>query len=189
MPPFDTEQARWFSLEVLPHEAALRAYLRSQFPRLQDSDDVIQETYTRLLREKDAGRIQHPRAFMFTAARNVALDLFRRRRTAGADAVTHLDPANVVEERPDAAEVLNQRQELELLAEAVRTLPERCRQVIMLRYLKGLSYKEIATVLGVSTETVKTHMAKGVLRCSEYFAARGLCHERTGLSLASDPDE
>ncbi len=189
MPPLDTEQSRWFAMEVLPHEAALRAYLRSQFPRLQDSDDVIQETYTRLLREKDAGRIQHPRAFMFTAARNVALDLFRRRRTAGADAITHWDVANVVEERPNAAEVFDQRQQLELLAEAVRTLPERCRQVIMLRYLKGSSYKEIATLLGISTETVKTHMAKGVLRCTEFFEARGLRHERAGFPPVSDRDE
>jgi RNA polymerase sigma-70 factor (ECF subfamily) len=189
MPPLDAEQSRWFAMEVLPHEAALRAYLRAQFPRLQDSDDVIQETYTRLLREKDAGRLRHPRAFLFTAARNVALDLFRRRRTAGADAVTHWDAANVVEERPDAAEALNQRQELELLAEAVRTLPERCRQVIMLRYLKGHSYKEIAALLAISPETVKTHMAKGVLRCAEFFEARGLHRERVPLPSAADRHE
>ena len=188
MPPFDTEQSRWFAMEVLPHEAALRAYLRSQFPRLQDSDDVIQETYTRLLREQGTGRIQHPRAFMFTTARNLALDLFRRRRTARADAVTHFDSANVVEERPDAAEVPNQRQELEFLVAAVQTLPERCRQVIMLRYLKGFSYKEIAALLGISVETVKTHMAKGVLRCSEYFEAHGLCSKRTGFALGPDQD-
>jgi RNA polymerase sigma-70 factor (ECF subfamily) len=47
----------------------------------------------------------------------------------------------------------------------------------MLRYLKGCSYKEIAAILGVSTETVKTHMAKGVERCTEYFAAHGLLEE------------
>jgi RNA polymerase sigma factor (sigma-70 family) len=186
MPPSDPEYSRWFALEVQPHEAALRAYLRARFPKLADPDDVIQETYTRLLREKDAGRIQHPRAFLFTAARNVALDLFRRRRTSGADAIPHSDPSNVVEERPDAAEALIHQQELELLAEAVRTLPDRCRQVIMLRYLKGCSYKEIAALLDVSTETVKTHMAKGVRRCAEYFEARGLRPERTGLGL--DPD-
>jgi len=186
MPPQETEQARWFAVEVQPHEAALRAYLRAQFPLLQDADDIIQETYTRLLREKDAGRIRHTRAFMFTAARNVALDFFRRRRTAGADAITHPGAADVVEERPDAAEALSQRQELDLLAEAVRILPERCRQVIMLRYLKGCSYKEIATLLDVSPETVKTHMAKGVRRCAEFFEARGLLRERSLLPL--DPE-
>ena len=189
MPPLDTEQSRWFALEVQPHEPALRAYLRSRFPFLQDFDDVIQETYTRLLREKDAGRIQHPRAFMFTAARNVALDLFRRRRTSGADAIPHSLPPDVVEERPNAAEALSQRQELEILAEAVRTLPDRCRQVIMLRYLKGHSYKEIAALLDVSTETVKTHMAKGVRRCADYFEARGLLPPHSPFAYDPSRDE
>lgn len=182
MPPSDTEQSRWFAVEVQPHETALRAYLRSRFPLLPDCDDVIQETYRRLLREKDAGRIRHTRAFMFTAARNVALDVFRRRKTAGTEPIPHSGAIDVVEERPDAAEALSQRQELEILTDAVRTLPDRCRQVIMLRYLKGCSYKEIAGLLDVSTETVKTQMAKGVRRCAEYFEARGVLRERTGLA-------
>lgn len=189
MPPSDTEQTRWFTLEVQPHEAALRAYLRSRFPLLHDCDDVIQETYRRLLREKDAGRIRHPRAFLFTAARNVALDVFRRRKTAGTEPITHPAAENVLDDRPDAAEVLSQRQELEILTDAVRTLPDRCRQVIMLRYLKGCSYKEIAHLLDISTETVKTQMATGVRRCTEYFEARGLLPGQSPLPRVADSDE
>lgn len=185
MPPSDLEQSRWFALEVQPHEQALRSYLRGRFPRLRDSDDVIQEAYTRLLREHAAGRVRHVRAFLFTAARNVALDLFRRRQHSGDDAVTHSSPPDVVEERPDAAETLSQRQELELLGDAVRSLPERCRQVIMLRYLKGCSYKEIAALLDISPETVKTQIAKGVQRCADYFEARGL---RPALTASSEND-
>ncbi|HYC70161.1 MAG TPA: sigma-70 family RNA polymerase sigma factor [Opitutaceae bacterium] len=173
MPPPDLEQSRWFALEVQPHEPALRSYLRGRFPRLRDCDDVIQEAYARLLREHEAGRVRHVRAFLFTAARNVALDVFRRRQHAGEN-ITHSAPTDVVEERPDAGESLSQRQELELLAAAVRNLPERCRQVVMLRYLKGCSYKEIAALLAISPETVKTQIAKGVQRCAEYFEARGL---------------
>jgi RNA polymerase sigma-70 factor (ECF subfamily) len=44
----------------------------------------------------------------------------------------------------------------------------------MLRYLDGLAYKEIADQLGISPETVKVHMAKGMRRCAAFFAARGL---------------
>lgn len=175
----ETEQSRWFSMEVQPHEAALRAYLHARFPMLRDADDIVQETYTRLLKEKNAGRIRHARALMFTVARNAALDFFRRRRTVPFEPITHLTAANVIEEAPHAAETISQQQELEILAQAVQTLPTRCRQVIMLRYLKGSSYKEIAATLGVSTETVKTHMAKGVKLCADYFAVRGLLQERS----------
>ncbi|HET7535849.1 MAG TPA: RNA polymerase sigma factor [Candidatus Didemnitutus sp.] len=183
MPPSDLEQSHWFATEVQPHEPALRSYLQGRFPLLHDLDDVVQETYTRLMREKAAGRVRHVRAFMFTAARNVALDLFRRRRTAGADVIPHSASPDVVEDAPDAAETFDHRQELEILTEAVSSLPQRCRQVIMLRYLKGCSYKEIAALLGVSPETVKTHIANGVQRCAEYFEARGLLNSRLPQSL------
>ena len=56
----------------------------------------------------------------------------------------------------------------------MRALPDRCRQVIMLRYLDNLTYKEIGAQLGISPETVKVHMAKGMRRCAAFFADRGL---------------
>ena len=183
MPPPDADQSRWFTVEVQPHESALRSYLQSRFPNLGDFDDVVQETYRRLLREHAAGRIRHVRSFMFTAARNVALDLFRRRKHGAVAVVPHSAELDVVEERPDAGETISQQQELDILTQAVQSLPERCRQVIMLRYLKGCSYQEIADILGISTETVKTHMAKGVQRCAEYFEARGILRERARLKL------
>ena len=68
------------------------------------------------------------------------------------DDVTHFDESSVLVDRPDVAELVNREQELEILAEAVRALPDRCRQVIMLRYLDGLAYKEIAVQLGISPE-------------------------------------
>ena len=186
MPPQDTEQARWFAIEVQPHESALRNYLQTRFPQLRDFDDVVQEAYRRVLREQAAGRIRHVRAFLFTAARNVALDLFRRRKHAPLAPIPPAANLDVVEDRPDAAETLSQQQELEILADAVRTLPDRCREVILLRYMKSFSYQEIADCLGISTETVKTHMAKGVQRCTEYFETRGILRERLSCGLQRD---
>lgn len=174
MPP--TEQARWFAEEVHPHEPALRAYLQARFPTLADHDDLVQETYTRLLRAKDTVGVRYPKAFLFTAARNAAFDLFRRRRAHPTESVTDQTELVALDEQPSAAEALDQRYELEVLADAVRSLPDRCRQVIMLRYLDGLAYKEIADQLGISPETVKVHMAKGMRRCAAFFAERGLLY-------------
>lgn len=157
-----------------PYEPALRAYLHGRFPSLQDQDDIVQDTYARLLRAKAAGTIRHPKAFLFTTARNAALDFFRRKRAVSIDDVTHFDESSVLVDRPDLVETVSREQELEILAGAVRSLPDRCRQVIMLRYLDGLAYKEIAVQLDISPETVKAQMAKGMRRCAEYFRERGL---------------
>lgn len=80
----------------------------------------------------------------------------------------------MLEEQGGTIEHIDQQYELGVLADAVRALPERCRQVIMLRYLDNLGNKEIAAQLGISPETVKVHLAKGMRRCAAYFGERGL---------------
>ena len=58
----------------------LRSWMRSLFPTLPDMDDLVQESYLRLLRAKEAGRVRYAKAFLFTTARHIALDFFRRRQ-------------------------------------------------------------------------------------------------------------
>ena len=168
-----SEQSRWFAEEVQPHEPALRSYLRATFPSLLDIDDLVQESYARLIRAKQAGRIDYVRAFLFTTARNAALDIFRRRQVVAIDAIGDLSELRVLVEAPDAAETMSKQQELELLAEAVRGLPERCRQVLTLRLLYALPQKKIAAQLGISEHTVKAQLAKGMRRCTVFFEQRG----------------
>ena len=180
-PAHSFERARWFAEVVQPFEPALRAYLRGRFPSLTDQDDIVQDTYTRLFRAREAGEIRHPKAFLFTTARNAALDFFRHQRVISVVDVTRFDESSVLTAQPDVAEQASRAQEFEFLADAMTTLPDRCRQVIMLRYYDALSYQEIATQLGVSIETVKTQMARGTRRCAEYFRERGL--------LKSNPPE
>lgn len=169
-----SDHARWFAEEVQPHEGALRSYLRSVFPRFPDIDDLVQESYARLLRAKELGRVSYAKAFLFTTARNAALDFFRRSKIAPIDAVADLAELSVVEDKPDAAEAVNKQQELELLSAAVQTLPDRCRQVLTLRLLYGLSHREIAAELGIAENTVKVQLAKGMRRCADYFHERGV---------------
>src|SRR5688572_20879451 len=84
------EQARWFSEHVHPHEPALRAFLSKRFPSLPDHDDLVQETYARLLRLNEPDRLAHPKAFLFTTARNAAIDLFRRRNRHPQESINEI---------------------------------------------------------------------------------------------------
>jgi RNA polymerase sigma-70 factor (ECF subfamily) len=169
-----TEQARWFTEHVQPHEPALRAYLSKRFPTLPDHDDLVQETYVRMLRVRDPSRLEYAKAFLFTTARNAAIDLFRR---SGRVAHTPIDDSaelRPLEEPVGVVESLERQQRLEVLLEALGGLPERCREVMMLRYLDGFACKEIAAHLGISLGTVKNHLLKGVHACVRHFEARGL---------------
>jgi RNA polymerase sigma-70 factor (ECF subfamily) len=164
----------WFAEEVQPYEQALRAYLLKRFPSLPDHDDLVQETYARLLRAREKGRLTHAKAFLFTAARNVAIDMLRRRRVVTHQPISEFEELPVLEETPALDETFEHQQRLELLTESILALPARCRQVMMLRHLDGLAYKEIARQLGISPETVKVHMLKGVRDCHAFFRKQGL---------------
>ena len=169
-----SDQARWFSAHVQPNEPALRAYLQKRFPTLPDHDDLVQETYVRTLRAYEGGRVTHAKAFLFTTARNAAIDFFRRRRGQDHREISETSAMPVLDEAPGIGEVIEHEQRLEVLLEAILALPDRCRQVMMLRHLDGLAYKEIAERLGISPETVKVHMIKGVKDCTRFFHQRGL---------------
>lgn len=174
MPPPDSEQARWFLEEVQPHEPMLRAYLHRKFPQLTDVDDVVQESYLKIFRARVEGRLHSARGFLFTAARNLALDIFRRRRTAPFADTAPGDQWLVLEGGPGAAELASREQELDLLAQAIEALPLRCRQVLKLRKIYGLSHREIAARLGISERTVNVQVGHGVRRCGEFLRARGV---------------
>jgi len=138
--------SQWFAEEVQPHERSLRGGIADVFPSLPTSMTWCRN---RMAPHSRQGRRPHqPRkAFLFTTARNAALDFFRHRRVVAIDAVANLGELSVLEDRPDASEALNKQQELGLLAVAVRQLPDRCREVLTLRLLYAMSHKEIAADL------------------------------------------
>lgn len=165
---------RWFIDEVLPHGPALRAWLLSRYPAIADVDDVVQESFARVLRAQAAAPIGAPKAFLFSTARNLALDQLRRRQVVTIDSVAEIESLSVSDGAPTAADTAAHHQELQLLTQAIQSLPERCRQVLTLRKIYGLSQKEIAAQLGISEHTVEAQVGNGVRRCSEFLARRGL---------------
>lgn len=169
-----SEDARWFTEGAKPDEPALRAYLLRRFPAMPDHDDLVQDTYVRLIRARARGRLNYTRALLFAVARSVAIDWFRRRGKRPHEPLVENAELPALDETRDAAAALEHRQRLALLVEAVGALPRRCREVMILRHVEGLSYREISERLAVSPETVKTHAARGLRMCIAYFRDRGM---------------
>lgn len=173
MPPCDPETAHWFAEHVHPHEGALRGYLHGVVGP-GDVDDLVQETYARLLRARARGPVGHPRGLLFATARNAARDLFRRRSTANTFPIAEMDESRVFDAAPNAAESASRQQESDLLAAAIAELPPRCREILVLRKFENLSHREIAEKLGISVHTVEAQLTKALHRCEEFFARHGL---------------
>lgn len=175
--PPTPELSRWFTEQIQPHEPKLRAWLRARFPQLDDLDDLVQDTYLRLFRTKGEGKFEQPKAYLYTTARNAALDRCRRRQIVSFAPITELPTLDVPEDAPDASAVSDLHSKIDVLASALETLPKRCREVLILRKHYGLSHKEIAEKLGISTNTVNAQITLGMFRCRAYFRDNGLLDE------------
>jgi RNA polymerase sigma-70 factor (ECF subfamily) len=172
-PPND----RWFEAELRPHEPALKSWLHARFPNLPEVDDIAQEAAVRLWqRQAKAGAapLRSAKAALFAIARNAVIDLLRRKAVAKTELVAEMAQLPVLDESGDVVRTVVARQELELLAEAVASLPTRCRQVVTLTKVYGLTEREVAERLGISENTVRTQVVRGMERCTGYLRERGV---------------
>ena len=174
MKPPDLEFDQWYKAELLPHVAELRGWLLARYPTLPDVENLVQDSLVRVYRARTECKVKSPKALLYTVARNRALDQMRRQKIITFESMTEDGVSSVYMNDVDIRESVSKHEEIELLAEAIRTLPERCRQVVTLRTAYGLSQREIASRLGITENTVERHMSKGIRRCTEFFAQRGL---------------
>lgn len=142
----------------------LLRYLRELLVRREDAEDVVQETYVRLMRAGNALQSEmHIRASMFRAATNLAYDRFRQRRAHGRQDDAGL--TDLPDEAPQAERVVAIEQALRLVERTLLELPPRCRQVFLLRTFHEWGYETIAERLGISKRTVEREMQTALDAC------------------------
>ena len=169
------ESLRRFLDEAHAHRASLRRWLRARFPSITDTENLIHESLARVWRALAAQTVaSSPRALLFTTAHHLAIDQVRRDRIARVELVGEYNDLPVAEDAPTPADAAARTQELALLTEAIQALPERCRQVLTLRKIYGLSQKEIAARLGIAEHTVEAQVANGMRRCAHFLGRHGL---------------
>ena len=150
----------------------LRSYLTGILRSEADADDVAQEAFLRLHRCGDLAAYGNPRAVLFKTAYRLALNCLRSRRSNPLD--RSLSMLDEIATAPEAAatveEALIAREQEKAYGRALAKLPPRCRQVIELRTVQELSYKEMSDTLGLSVSTLEKHIVKGKRVAAEALA-------------------
>jgi RNA polymerase sigma factor (sigma-70 family) len=166
------EHEQWFNENVHAHDQKLKSYLRSSFPSVSDVEDIVQESYLRIWRRQLVDPIRSSKTFLFQIAKRLAIDLIRHHRAAPFDSVTETVTRSVIEDKLGAAAVAVENEELDMLYQAIKSLPQRTQEILILRKIQRLSQKEIAAQLGISERVVASQACRGLAKCSEYFAKR-----------------
>ncbi|MDO6560761.1 RNA polymerase sigma factor [Paraglaciecola chathamensis] len=147
-------------------------------------EDVVQETYVRICQAKNAEKILSKKSFMYTTARNLALDYQKKAATKLLDDSVEWSERESLIDDGDYDRVLNNvitNDEFSTFCEAVRQLPTQCRKVFVLKKVYGYSQKEIAKDMGLSESTVEKHISAGLKRCIQLAQRNNLTPQNSNV--------
>lgn len=165
-------RATWVASHVMPHEPSVRRWLaRSRVPACE-IDDLIQQGYCRLAELKSTDGIDNPGGYFLQVVRSQLLSAMRRARIVSIETVAEIDSLNLSADEPSPEQVVAARAELEEVLRQISRLPTRCRRVLELRKLHGLSQRQIAARLGVTEAVVENDVAKGLRLISQAMRER-----------------
>jgi RNA polymerase sigma-70 factor (ECF subfamily) len=136
----------------------------------KEVEDIVQETYVRALQNTKKDTVKEPRAFLFTIAKNLALDYAKKAENRLA---SNIDPSEILETEalrldPTLDDAVS-REEFSIFCEAVRRLPVQRRRVFVLKRVYGYTQREIATQMQISEKTVERHLSLAMQDCMEYI--------------------
>jgi RNA polymerase sigma-70 factor (ECF subfamily) len=182
----DNARALWLARFVLPHEPALRAWLKRKGTMTFDADDLVQETYAVLASLEDVDHISNPRAYFFRTAYSLALQHYRRARVVSIRSVEDVDALGAAVDGPSPERQTADREELHNVAMAIAALPAKCGEAFRLRKIDGLSQREVAQKMGLTESTVEKHVGKAVHLLMDTFGRGGKSHRRASDASVRD---
>jgi RNA polymerase sigma factor (sigma-70 family) len=156
--PFD----QWFAEQILSHEVSLTRYLNRVWPNLSEIPDLRQDIYVRVYESARDSRPASPRAFLFATARNLLTDHIRRGRVVSIEPTADEAALDALVDDVSPERHVGARQELQSLALAFDSLSDKCRSVVWLRRIEGLSQRQTAERLGLREVAVESQLARGM---------------------------
>lgn len=137
------------------------------------AEDIVQDVFRRIWERRETWAIDTTvAAYLYRATRNGIFDCYKHERVVtrwreGAAAAEHADP--LLEPPPD--EAVHTAELAAAIERAAQGLPERCRQVFLLKWAHGLTYAEIAETMDISTKTVEMQVTRAYKALRERLKA------------------
>jgi RNA polymerase sigma factor (sigma-70 family) len=146
--------------------APLVSFFRKRTGNAAQVQDLVQQVFLRLAQHHKLDAIHNPDGYIFQTAANALRDHARRNEVRARFERQNVGTATDAQSDISPERVLQGRESIAQLTAALRELPERTRDIFMLRTLEGLKHVEIARLYGISTRAIEKHLAKALAHVS-----------------------
>jgi RNA polymerase sigma-70 factor (ECF subfamily) len=140
----------------------LASFFRKRTHRSEEVQDLVQQVFLRLAQSPQFDEIRNPEGYIFQTAANALKDQARRRSVQERFAAQQFQDGDAQRTDFSPERVLEAREAVTKVADALRQLPERTRDVFVLRCFEGLKFAEIGQLQRISVRAVEKHMAKAL---------------------------
>jgi RNA polymerase sigma-70 factor (ECF subfamily) len=147
----------------LRHQHSLSRYLKRLLPSEEDAEEVLQETYVRLLSQKSRADLdENSRSYLFAIALNLVRDMMRKRGRQEKYQHVPIDDEILISHDPTPDKQAEWSNSLAQLKQGLLSLNPRTRAIFMLHRFEEMTYPEIAQKLNISVKTVERHIQKAI---------------------------
>lgn len=157
------------------------AFYRAQHDRLfhffrrkvgrEEAPDLVQEAFTCVLRSAAFDRLENPNGYLMRTACNLVINRARTWHRKGG-ILYPLDESRDAPHAPEQEWRIEARELRPAYRRALLALPRRTRRIFLMHRLKGMSYRAIASELGIGDKGVEYHMMRALARCRKAVAFR-----------------
>ena len=159
-----------FHTDVLPLKNELFRMALRITQNQADAEDVVQDTMLRVWKRREEwDAIDSMEAFCLTICRNTALDRLRRMDNHAQSLDDSVAEPTDLSHSANPEEMAVQRDRVSLVRRIIGMLPEKQRSCMQLRDMEGKSYRDIATILGITEEQVKVSIFRARKAVKEQF--------------------
>src|SRR5205807_4680501 len=161
-----------FEETMLPHMDAAHNLAKWLLRNEEDARDVVQEAYLRAFKSFGGFHGSNDRAWLLTIVRNTSYTLLKKNRAVDLTTTFDEEIHASGHESVSPVTLLERSEDADLVREAMDKLPVDFREILVLRHLEGLSYKEIADIAQLAPGTVMSRLARARAKLKECLAAR-----------------
>lgn len=159
-----TEGDQRFFTEIYEQEAdPLFRFCLLRVSNRERALEITQETFARLWESISVGKdVQSPRAFIYTVARNLIIDWYRKKKPVSIEALSGDEGKDFDILDEDASSAIEMDALAKQALSLLNKLESQYKEVIYFRYLEGFSPQEISEILGLNANTVSIRITRGM---------------------------